>query len=89
MVNLQIKKKEKKRKKMNKAVSSRRRKYIKNYDNKILMRSQFILKVYVYRQRLKRNIVVMVPFMDSIDMSPGFVPLLGCRLLSKFLEPNV
>ena len=27
------------------------KKYIENYDNKILMRSQFILQVYVYRRR--------------------------------------
>ena len=28
------------------------KKYIKNYDNRILTRNQFILKVYVYRGTL-------------------------------------
>ena len=30
----------------------------------------------------------MVPYDGQDDMSPGFVPLLGCRLLSLLLESN-
>ena len=34
---------------------SSRRKYIENHNNRILMRTQFILDSNVYRQRLKIN----------------------------------
>ena len=53
----------------------------KNYDNKILMRIQFILEIYVYKRRLLKKIInSMVLFMDRIDITLGFVPLLDCRL---------
>ena len=32
-----------------------KKKYIENYDSKILVRIQFILEVYVYRERLQKN----------------------------------
>ena len=32
-----------------------KKKYIKNYESKILVRIQFILEVYVYRERLQKN----------------------------------
>ena len=34
----------------------------------------------------KINIEFMSPFMIRIDMSTGFVPLLGCRLLSWLIK---
>ena len=37
-------------------------KYIENQDNKISMRIQFILEVYVYRQRLLKRLNSMVYF---------------------------
>ena len=43
---------------MRKNEKSIRRKYIENYDNKILMRIQFILEIYVYRRKTN----TMVPF---------------------------
>ena len=46
-----------------------------------------MLEVYVYRRRLyKKN--SMVPFVDRIDMSPGFLLLMGCRLLLELNESN-
>ena len=51
------------------------------HDNKILMRIQFILEIYVYKRRLLKKIInSMVLFMDRIDITLGFVPLLDCRL---------
>ena len=45
------------------------------------MRIQFILEIYVYRRRLqKKNYTLWSIFMDRIDMSQGYVTLLGCRL---------
>ena len=38
--------------KMSKVV---KKKYIENYESKILVRIQFILEVYVYRERLQKN----------------------------------
>ena len=32
-----------------------KKKYIENYESKILVRIQFILEVYVYRERLQKN----------------------------------
>ena len=53
----------------------------KHYSNKILMRIQFILEIYVYKRRLLKKIInSMVLFMDRIDITLGFVPLLDCRL---------
>ena len=53
----------------------------KHYSNKILMRIQFILEIYVYKRRLLNKIInSMVLFMDRIDITLGFVPLLDCRL---------
>ena len=51
------------------------------HNNKILMRIQFILEIYVYNRRLLKKIInSMVLFMDRIDITLGFVPLLDCRL---------
>ena len=51
------------------------------HNNKILMRIQFILEIYVYKRRLLKKIInSMVLFMDRIDITLGFVPLLDCRL---------
>ena len=51
------------------------------HNNKILMRIQFILEIYVYKRRLLKKIInSMVLFMDRIDITVGFVPLLDYRL---------
>ena len=51
------------------------------HNNKILMRIQFILEIYVYKRRLLKKIInSMVLFMDRIDITLGFVPLLDYRL---------
>ena len=51
------------------------------HNNKILMRIQFILEIYVYKRRLLKKIInSIVLFMDRIDITLGFVPLLDCRL---------
>ena len=33
-----------------------KKKYIENYESKILVRIQFILEVYVYRERLQKKL---------------------------------
>ena len=56
----------------------------------ILMKIQFILEAYVYTHGDKDwgKKCLWSLFLDRIDMSPGFMPLRGCKLLSETLESS-
>ena len=57
------------------------RKYIENYEHEVLIGIQFVLEVYMYRHDYEKTQKTNWSlFMDRIDVSPGFVSLLGCRI---------
>ena len=74
--------------KISKAVEENK---FKNYNNKILMTIQFILEVYVYEQRLQKNVKLygsVVPFYGQDWHVSRLCPPLGCRTFVGSEQPT-